>query len=98
MICYISICGQPENGFISSELELCPALESSKLEFGEKQTTMTDIPEELFEEFFEAKGISKEILEGDIFVVEQEDGRVSRIIFKDHFEKARRIKILEDLI
>jgi hypothetical protein len=98
MICYISICGHPENGLISSELELCSALESSKIDFGDKETIMTLIPEDLFDEYFFLKDEPVEIEEGDIFVVEQEKGVVHRIIFKDNFEKARRIKILEELM
>lgn len=98
MICYISICGQPENGFISSELELCSALESSQIDFSDKKTVMILISEELFNEYFYLKGEDGNISEGDIFVVEQENETVYRIIFKDDFEKARRIKILDELI
>ena len=98
MICYISICGQPENGLITSELELCPAIESSQIEFREKETMMVEIPIEVFNEYFYLKDEYYNISEGDIFVVEQERGRVIRVIYKDDFEKRRRIKILESLI
>ena len=68
MYSFVSICGSPENGQIRCELELVPATESEYIEPEDKDTTMLDLSERLFTDYFDAIGREPSIEEGDIFV------------------------------
>lgn len=98
MYSFVSICGSPENGQIRCELELVSAMESENIKPEDKETTMLDLSKRLFTDYFDALGKDLDIEEGDIFVAEHEGEYIIRIIYKDNFEKARRIKLLEELL
>ena len=98
MYSFVSICGSPENGQIRCELELVSAMESENIKPEDKETTMLDLSERLFTDYFDAIGKDLDIEEGDIFVAEHEDGEVFRIIFKDDDEALKRWDFFDDLI
>lgn len=98
MYSFVSICGSPENGHIRCELELVSAMESEHIEPEDKETAMLNLSERLFTDYFDALGKDLGIEEGDIFVAEHDGEYIIRIIYKDNFEKARRIQLLEELL
>ena len=98
MISYITICDNPENGFVRCEVELIPAIESKVEDWETKEYVMKHLSMSLFQAFFDLIGYEKPISKGDIFVVEHEDGEVFRIIFKDDEEALKRWDFFDDLI
>ena len=98
MISYISIEGNPENGFVRCELELIPAIESKVEDFETKPCSYVDLPVSLFEDFFEHIGHDMGISPGNIFVVEHDNGDVYRVIYKDNAEAALRFDFYDSII
>lgn len=80
------------NKFVVCELELLAIEESKASDFSSKETCMAHIPIIMM-----AKIISQ-LLEGDIIVVEHENGEVSAVYYKDDLEKQRRIAIIKQIL
>ena len=80
-----------EGDFLVCEVELIEVEESNPTDF-DKPTEMIDIPVE------QANAKLGDVQEGDIIVVEHEDGNVTEILCKDEAEKQRRIEVLKAIM
>ena len=77
-----------EGEWLVCEVELVDVETSKTMSFMEKETEMCDVPLE----FTNTVGV---VAEGDILVVEYEDGEVIEICEKNNEEKNRRIALLK---
>jgi len=80
-----------EGNFLVCEVELIEVEESNPTDF-DKPTEMIDIPVE------QANAKIGMVREGDIIVVELEEGNVTEILCKDEDEKQRRIEVLKAIM
>ena len=80
-----------EGDFLVCEVELIEVEESNPTDFN-KPTEMIDIPIE------QANAKIGMVREGDIIVVEHEEGSVTEILCKDEAEKQRRIEVLKAIM
>lgn len=81
-----------EGKIIICEVEQMTHEESRNIPFGERKTEMIDIPLEIV-----SKNETK-LEEGDIILLEHEDGKVLSIYGKDEEEKQRRIEELNSIM
>lgn len=84
---YASV-GEIEGEWAVCEVELVDIQTSKTLSFLDKDTEMCDVSLESIQEI----GI---VREGDILIVEYEEGNVTTIYGKDDEEKKRRVEILK---
>ena len=82
-----------EGAFAVCEVELNDTEDSRMLDASQKETTMVDIP---MMEIGICLGC--EVEEGDIIIVEHEDGYVTNVYCKDDEEKQRRIKRIREML
>lgn len=83
-----------EKGLISTslEVEIYDVETSKKIRYDDKETIMVDIPTDVIEVCV------GEIKDGDIIILEHEDGKITGFYEKDDEEKQRRIKIINDIL
>ena len=81
-----------EGKYTVLELELLDAQESKKVLFRDKETEMVDY---LTDAIIQNVG---EVNEGDILLVEHENGEISSIYQKDDEEKQRRIEEIKSIM
>lgn len=84
MISYLVI-DRIEEKIAVCEVELIEIDESKEISFLDKETVMSDIPVELFED------CGNNLCESDVYVVEHENGNVRNVLFKDDTKKQSRI-------
>lgn len=80
--------------FVIGELEIIPVEDSRPEDYASKPTDMTCV---LLSEFKPDILGRRRVKEGDIFVVEQSNGIVHEVCYKDKAEKARRIKAISQM-
>lgn len=81
-----------EGKYTVLELELIDTQTSEMISFKDKETVMLDV---LTDEIITSVG---EISEGDILVIEHENGNLISIYNKDDEEKQRRIELLNTIL
>lgn len=81
-----------EGKLVICEVELMDQEESKTIPFGKRKTEMVDIPLENF------SNNVKDLQEGEIIILEHEDGRVLQICGKDDEERQRRIEELDSIM
>lgn len=91
MISYASI-EEIERDFVVCELELISVKESNPSEYKNKKTDYVLIPIEMFETAL------SDYSEGDIVIVEHENGDVQAVCCKDNAEKQKRIEIIKQIL
>lgn len=90
MISYASI-DRIENDIAICEIELIPFYDSYAEDYAIKETVINEVSLRMIEESID------EVEEGDIIVVQQEDGKVVYVFYKDEDEKERRIEVLNEM-
>ena len=81
-----------EGKYTVLELELIDMQTSEMISFKDKETVMLDV---LTDEIITSVG---EISQGDILVIEHEDGNLISVYNKDEEEKRRRIELLNTIL
>ena len=81
-----------EKKFAVCELELIPLEESKTIDYLDKETVMVDIPTEMI------IAVISCVAEGDIIVVNHEDGKVQSVCCRDDAEKQRRIDLIKQIL
>jgi len=78
-----------EGKYAVCELELVDTENSLQLSFIDKDTVMLDITLETI------TSIIGDVIEGDVLVLEHEDGKLQNVCYKDDAEKFRRVELLK---